>query len=139
MGWASLLLNKYVATVAFVAFLACAVWYAGDRHGHKAQTATDNTAITAAVNRATKAESANATQAATIQSLKTANQHYADIASLAQAQEQRAESDLRQQVQDSAKSLADAQKAVKHVYDTNPDAALWSRTAVPEPVSRLLH
>lgn len=133
-----LLTNKWIAGPLIALFLCAGMWIAGDVHGHKAQSAKDTKAVAAATARADTAESANATNLATIQSLREANQRYADAASLAQAQEQRAEAELRQQVQANAKALADAQRRLQETIHAHPDTARWAATRVPADILRQL-
>lgn len=137
MNW-SLLLNKYAVGVAVAIFLLAGFWIAGDVHGHRVQRDGDSAAFTAMQKRADDAESANATNALTIASLKAANQKYADAASLAQAQEQRAEAELTEQVQANAKALSAAQKQLQEAIHANPDAARWGATRVPAGVLQQL-
>lgn len=133
-----LLTNRWIAGALGALMLCAGMWIAGDAHGHKAQSAKDAKAIAAAITRADMAEAANATNLATIQSLKSANQRYADAARLAQAQEQRAEAELRQQVQANAKALADAQRRLQETIHAHPDTARWAATRVPADILRQL-
>lgn len=133
-----LLTNKWIAGPLIALFLCAGMWIAGDTHGHRSQSAKDAKAIAAAITRADIAAAANATNLATIQSLREANQRYADAASVAQAQEQRAEKELRQQVQANAKALADAQRRLQETIHAHPDTARWAAARVPADILRQL-